>query len=202
MNTTNTTTAATNWVVVDVETSGTDPQTCRVLSVAALALTPDGAIGDTVVSLLNPGVDPGPTNIHGLTRHTLAGQPRFSDIAPALMTLLDGRILVAHNAAFDYAFLDAEARRIGATLPTTDVLCTVELAARLNLDVDNVKLATLARHWGIAQARPHDALDDAVVLTRVLARALAAARDQRIALPICSPRTLPTPTFTPRPAAA
>lgn len=202
MPTTNTTPTPANWVVVDVETSGTDPQTCRVLSIAALALNPDGSIDDTLISLLNPGVDPGPTHIHGLTRHTLAGQPQFSDIAPALIALLDGRILVAHNAAFDYAFLAAEAHRANLTLPTSEVLCTVELAARLNLDTDNVKLATLAQHWGIPQSRPHDALDDAAVLARILTHALAAATDQHITVPIRPPSTLPAPTFTARPTAA
>lgn len=202
MATTNTTPTPTNWVVVDVETSGTDPQTCRVLSIAALALNPDGTIGDSLVSLLNPDVDPGPTHIHGLTRHTLAGQPQFSDIAPALRTLLADRILVAHNAAFDYAFLAAEAHRANLTLPTSQVLCTVELATRLNLDTDNLKLATLAQHWDIPQSRPHDALDDAAVLARVLTHALAVAADQHTVVPIRPPSTLPAPTFTPRTVAA
>lgn len=56
------------WVVVDLETSGFQPGRARVISVAALAMDTDGTITDSVVSLLNPGVDPGPTHVHGLTR--------------------------------------------------------------------------------------------------------------------------------------
>ena len=63
----------------------------------------------------------------------LAGQPCFADIAEHLAPLLRGRILVAHNAAFDYAFLAAEARRCDTELPVTSVLCTLELAALLDL---------------------------------------------------------------------
>lgn len=185
------------WTVLDVETTGTDPAQCRVISVAALTVGHHGGIEDQFVSLLDPGVDPGPTRIHGLTRAMLAGSPTFPDIAPTLARFLRGRTLVAHNVGFDHAFLDAEARRAGLELPVASVMCTVKLAARLNLGTANLKLATLAQHWGITQARPHDALDDAVVLARVLARLLARAQDLRVDLPIDHPSTLarPRPRF-------
>jgi DNA polymerase-3 subunit epsilon len=194
--------ASTRWVAVDVETSGTDPAHCRIISIAALALAADGTIEDSIVSLIDADVDPGPTDIHGLNRQMLTGQPRFCDLATDLVDLLRGRILVAHNVAFDYAFLAAEATRAGVDLPTTAVMCTVDLAARLNLDVDNLKLATLARHWGIPQNRPHDALDDALVLKRVLDRELALARRSGVTLPIRPPWTLTPPVFGSCPAAA
>lgn len=190
------------WAVVDVETSGTDPQTCRALSVAALALTDAGTVVDSVVSLLDAGVDPGPTHIHGLTRQMLSGKPRFGDIAANLAELLRGRTLVAHNAAFDYSFLAAEARRAGITLPIDTVMCTVELASRLNLGVASLKLGALAQHWGIAQACPHDALDDATVLAQVLARQLALAHQKNVELPMRYPHELNPPSFSQPSAAA
>jgi DNA polymerase III subunit epsilon len=186
---------STRWVSVDVETSGTDPAHCRIVSIAALALAADGTIEDSVVSLIDADVDPGPTYIHGLNREMLTGQPRFGDLASDLVALRRGRTLAAHNVAFDYAFLAAEAVRAGIDLPTTAVMCTVELAARLDLDLDNLKLATLARHWSIPQARPHDAFDDALVLSRVLVRALALARRSGVPLPIRPPQTLTPPVF-------
>jgi DNA polymerase-3 subunit epsilon len=182
---------APDFVVVDVETSGFDPVAARMLSVAALTLTADGAVEHSMYTLLNPGVDPGPTNIHGLTPTMLAGQPCYADIAEHLAPLLRGRILVAHNAAFDYAFLAAEARRCDTELPATSVLCTFELAALLELGLDSLSLAALARHWNIRQARPHDALDDARVLAAVLRHALARAAELEITLPIRAPSTLP-----------
>jgi DNA polymerase-3 subunit epsilon len=63
-------------------------------------------------------------------------------------------------------------------------MCTVELARRLDLGTDNLRLETLAAHWGVAQERPHDAFDDAMVLTGVLASALDRARQQDIWLPV------------------
>lgn len=186
-----------DFVVVDVETSGFDPAAARVLSVAALVVTADGTTTTGALhTLLDPGVDPGPTNIHGLTPEMLAGQPRYADIAADLAALLRGRILVAHNAAFDYAFLAAEARRVGTELPVTAVLCTLELASHLHLGLDSLSLAALAGHWNIAQARPHDALDDARVLTHVLRQALIRADELAVTLPIRPPSTLPPLTYS------
>ncbi len=178
--------AGAGWAVVDVETTGFRPGQARVVSVAALAVSDDGSIEQSVSSLLNPGVDPGPTHVHGLTPEMLDGQPTFGDIASQLMEVLHGRTLVAHNVGFDYAFLAAEAELVGAQLPVDTVMCTVELARRLNLGTENLRLETLARHYGATQLRPHDALDDALVLTQILKPALIAARERKAWLPIRS----------------
>ncbi|MCV7253740.1 MULTISPECIES: DEDDh family exonuclease [Mycobacteriaceae] len=176
----------TGWAVVDVETTGFRPGQARVVSVAALAVGDDGNVEHSVSSLLNPGVDPGPTHVHGLTAEMLDGQPTFADVAPRLMEILRGRTLVAHNVAFDYAFLAAEAELVGAALPVESVMCTVELSRRLQLGTENLRLETLAAHWGVTQMRPHDALDDALVLAQILKPALVAARERRSWLPIRS----------------
>jgi DNA polymerase-3 subunit epsilon len=174
----------TGWAVVDVETTGFRPGQARVVSVAALAVGDDGNVEHSVASLLNPGVDPGPTHVHGLTTEMLEGQPTFADIAPRLMEVLQGRTLVAHNVAFDYAFLAAEAELVGAQLPVESVMCTVELSRRLALGTENLRLETVAAHWGVTQMRPHDALDDALVLAQILKPALVAARERKAWLPI------------------
>jgi DNA polymerase-3 subunit epsilon len=172
------------WAVVDVETSGFKPGSARVISLAVLALDADGHVEHSVVSLLNPGVDPGPTHIHGLTAEMLEDQPQFSEIVADVAELVRGRTLVAHNVAFDYGFLTAEAEVAGVELPIDSVMCTVELARRLELGTDNLRLETLAAHWGVTQRRAHDAFDDAVVLTDVLAASLRRARERDVWLPV------------------
>lgn len=172
------------WAVIDVETSGFRPGQARIISIAALGLDADGRVEQSVVSLLNPGVDPGPTHVHGLTAAMLEDQPQFADIVGDLVEVLRGRTLVAHNVGFDYAFLAAEAELADAELPVDTVMCTVELARRLELGIDNLRLETLAAHWGVTQERPHDAFDDALVLTGVLAPALERARALGVWLPV------------------
>lgn len=171
-------------MVVDLETTGFSPGQARVISLAALALDDAGRVEESVVSLLNPGVDPGPTHVHGITSSMLEDQPTFGDIVGDVAQLLKGRTLVAHNVAFDYSFLAAEAELIGAELPTETVMCTVELTRRLGLELENFRLQTLARHWGVEQLRPHDAFDDASVLAQVLQPALHRARERGIWLPV------------------
>lgn len=170
--------------MIDVETTGFRPGQARIISLAVLGLDADGEVERSVVSLLNPGVDPGPTHVHGLTAAMLEDQPQFADVAADVIDVLRGRTLVAHNVAFDYAFLAAEAELADIELPVDSVMCTVELARRLDLGVDNLRLETLAAHWSVTQERPHDAFDDAMVLTGVLASALKLARDGDIWLPV------------------
>ncbi|MGH3676148.1 MAG: DEDDh family exonuclease [Mycobacterium sp.] len=186
------------WAVVDVETTGFRPGQARIVSLAALAVGDDGNVERSVATLLNPGVDPGPTHVHGLTAEMLADQPCFGDVVPELVEVLRDRTLVAHNVSFDYAFLAAEAERAGVELPVDSVMCTVELARRLDLGTDNMRLETLASHWGISQMRPHDALDDALVLAQILTPALVRARERNVWLPLrpVSRRTWPNGQVT------
>lgn len=166
------------WVVVDVETSGMKPSVDRVLSVAAVVIDDDGEVVDEFATLLNPGVDPGPVHVHGLTPALLAGRPRFEDVAADLDRVLDGRTVVAHNATFDASFLAAEARRAGVARPLERFLCTLDFAGRLHLSTADLKLATLAAHFGVPQRAAHDAHDDALVLAGVFTgmRQVAAAK--------------------------
>ncbi len=176
--------AGSGWAVVDVETSGFRPGQARIVSIAALAVGDDGNVEGSFSTLLDPGVDPGPTHVHGLTAEMLAGQPTFGDIVGDIVGVLRGRTLVAHNVAFDYSFLAAEAELIGAELPIDSAMCTVELSRRLCLGTENLRLETLAAHWGVTQMRPHDALDDAQVLAQILKPALAGALERRAWLPV------------------
>src|SRR6516162_4710358 len=73
------------WAVIDVETSGFRPGQARIISLAALGLDGDGRVEQSVVSLLNPGVDPGPTHVHALTAALPADQQPFVDLVGDLV---------------------------------------------------------------------------------------------------------------------
>ncbi|GIJ44320.1 hypothetical protein Val02_12060 [Virgisporangium aliadipatigenens] len=191
------------YAVVDVETTGLRPSADRVLQIAVIQLEADGSPGRSWSTLLDPGIDPGPVHIHGLSRERLAGAPLFPSVVHHLAELLEGRVLVAHNARFDWRFLAAEARRALHPLPVTERLCTLALTRRLDLPVPSLSLASLAAHWGVAQSRPHDAEDDTRVLAEILVHSLAAARRLAVRLPLtpCDPHDEPVvyPARAPRP---
>ncbi|ACY97101.1 MULTISPECIES: DEDDh family exonuclease [Thermomonospora] len=173
-----------DWTVVDVETSGLRPDRHRVLSLAVLTLRPDGHLVEEFSTLLDPGCDPGPVHIHGLTPERLRGAPTFDRVAERVAELLSGRVMVAHNAAFDYAFLAHEFGRAGLHLPVEQRLCTLALGRRIGLPTPDLRLSTLAAHYGVPQHRAHDALDDARVLAGVLRASLADAAALGVPLPL------------------
>ncbi|MEV0608683.1 TerD family protein [Polymorphospora rubra] len=176
----------TRYAVVDVETTGLHPERDRVLSVAVVQVDRHGAVSDSWSTLVDPGCDPGPVHIHGLTPQRLAGAPRYGEIAAQLDDLLDGRVFVAHNASFDWRFLALETGRLGRRLPSVSRLCTVTLSRRLGLDglLPDLRLGTVAAHWGVPLVRAHDALEDATALAGVFRHSLAAAEADGVPLPL------------------
>ncbi|GAB2938739.1 hypothetical protein GCM10027028_44540 [Streptomyces sundarbansensis] len=179
-----------DWALVDVETSGLRPGRDRVLSLAVVTLDGYGRQTGAFSTLLNPGCDPGPVHVHGLTRARLAGSPPFEEIAPQLGALLSGRVLVAHNAQFDYDFLAHEFARVRSWVPVSRRLCTLALNRLIAPATPNLKLGTLAAHYGVRQDRAHDAQDDVRVLTGILQGSLDAAGRLGLDLPLlaCPPR--------------
>ncbi|MFE1087141.1 TerD family protein [Streptomyces sp. WA1-19] len=190
---------ARDWALVDVETSGLIARRDRVLSVAVVTVGPDGERTGEFSTLLNPGRDPGPVDIHGLTTERLLGAPTFDLVAEEMAAMLQGRVLVAHNAQFDYDFLAYEFARARRWLPVSQRLCTLALSRQVDPPTEDLKLGTLAAHYGVPQRRAHDALDDTRVLAGVLRASLREA--ERLALPLplvtCPPRA--ESQFTPKP---
>ncbi|MFF3346645.1 TerD family protein [Streptomyces sp. NPDC002779] len=178
------------WALVDVETSGLRPGKDRVLSLAILTLDAHGNQTGEFVTLLNPGCDPGPVHIHGLTPARLAGAPTFEEIAPQVGALLSGRVLVAHNAQFDYDFLAHEFAHVRSWVPVSRRLCTLTLNRLVGPATPDLKLGTLAAHYGVRQERAHDARDDVQVLSGILRCSLGAAERLGLSLPLleCPPR--------------
>lgn len=178
------------YTVVDVETSGLRAAEHRVLSVAALALDADGRVAREFHTLIDPGCDPGPVHIHGLTAEILRGSPRFEQVCESLSVLLSGRVMVAHNAQFDYGFLAREFGRSGADIPVGRRLCTLALARRVAPPTPDCKLDTLATYYGVPRSKAHDALDDTRVLAGVLRALVADAARLGIAPPLlrCPPK--------------
>lgn len=179
-----------DWALVDVETSGLRPYQDRVLSVAVVTLGPDGEKTGEFSTLLNPGCDPGPVHVHGLTAERLRGAPTFDQVAGRIGAMLQDRVMVAHNAEFDYDFLAHEFARARLWLPVTQRLCTLALNRRVGPPTSDLRLGTLAAHYGVRQVRAHDALDDVRVLSGILRGSLAAATRLDLPLPLvpCPPR--------------
>ncbi len=163
----------------------------RIISAAVYRLDYRGDVEDHWYTLVNPQRDPGPVWIHGLTSDVLTGAPLFPDIAAEFSERLDGRVLVAHNAMFDWSMIAREYARAARAAPVQQRLCTIALSKELRLPLPNHKLESLAAHFGVVQQRAHHALDDARVLAEAFRPSLHAAARDGVRLPLleCLPLT-------------
>ncbi|MCX5419842.1 DEDDh family exonuclease [Streptomyces sp. NBC_00078] len=178
------------YAVVDVETTGL-ARDDRIISAGVYRLDARGEVEDHWYTTVNPERDPGPVWIHGLTSEALEGAPLFQDIAEEFATRLDGRVLVAHNAVFDWQMIAREYARAKREAPVRQRLCTIALSKELALPLPNHKLESLAAHFGVVQQRAHHALDDARVLAEAFRPSLRAAAARGVRLPLleCRPLT-------------
>lgn len=161
-------------IVLDTETTGLDPrQGHRVIEVAAIEL-----FGRTVTQrnfhrYINPEreIDAGAAEVHGLTLERLQDEPKFAEIAPALVEFIRGAELVIHNAPFDIGFLNMEFSLAG--LPPVAELCpgvidTLKLAKELHPGKKN-NLDALCDRYQVDNSRRtlHGALLDTELLAEV-----------------------------------
>jgi len=100
------------YVVLDVETTGLSPQRDRVLELALATVDGSGRVIEEWATRINPQGPVGATHIHGITAADVARAPVFSDVLGEVTHRLTGGAVVAHNAAFDLAFLRAEFARV------------------------------------------------------------------------------------------
>jgi DNA polymerase III subunit epsilon len=164
-------------VVLDTETTGLEPDGGhRVVEIGALELINHVPSGRSFHVYVNPERDmpEDALRVHGLTTAFLRAQPVFAEIADDLLGFLDldrdGNAaparLIAHNAAFDVAFLDMELARLGRPpLPRERVIDTLTLARQRFPGAPN-SLDALCRRFAVdAAARTlHGALLDSQLL--------------------------------------
>ncbi len=166
-------------VVIDFETTGTSPQEDRVLEIGMVGFD-RGELTFRESLLVNPTI-PIPEEaraVHGITDEEIAGAPTFEEVLPVVLERLAGRLPVAYNAAFDRAFLHAEAARVrsalteGALPPAmrSEVVWLDPLvwAREILKDQKSRKLTDVAAHFGIPLEQAHRAAGDAEATGRVL----------------------------------
>jgi DNA polymerase III epsilon subunit family exonuclease len=161
------------YAVVDCETTGTDPGADEIVSLAVLRLDADGVETARFVSLVRPScpIPAEATAVHGIGDEDVAQAPRFAEIAPEVLDLLDGAVFVAHNAAFDLGMLQHAFARAGVDYLPAGTACTLDAFRLLEPREASHRLASICARRGIDLAGAHEALGD-VVATAALLRVL------------------------------
>lgn len=169
--------AAARFAVIDVETSGLRPSRHRLLQIGVVRALGDGTVLDRWDTLLRAPWRPmGGRAIHGLSRRTLRGAPRLREVAEELSRRLEGSIVCAHNAEFDWLFLARGLRRAGAPPPDALRLCTLRLSRSLDVErTRSHRLADLCQRYEVSLTRAHDAAADAAATADLLPHLLQEA---------------------------
>jgi DNA polymerase III epsilon subunit family exonuclease len=181
------------FVAFDLETTGLSAEHDRIVEIGACRFDANGRDLGQFQSLVNPlrPVHPRAHAVHGISDDELATQPDATLVLPGFLEWLSEfpeATLLAHNAAFDAAFLGAELARIGHPPIPFDVVDTLPLSRRLVVDVPNHQLATLSRRFGLDESGAHRALADAIRVKGLwLAMTSGETPSPRIAYPIAVP---------------
>ncbi len=161
--------ATAEFVAVDTETNGLAGDSCELTEIGAV-LVGGGELHDRWSSLVrtNMPLGRGIQRFTGITQAQIDRAPEPEAVLPSLALLLERRVMVAHNAAFDRRVLRQAFARVGLTWPDPPLLCTAALArAVLPLQRER-KLTALADALGIEVEIAHRALADAETCGRIL----------------------------------
>ena len=167
-------------VLLDLETTGGKVTFHRIIEVGLL-IVEQGKIVERWNTLVDPEV-PLPQFIQtltGINPRDIKDAPLFSDIADKLHEKLEGRVLVAHNARFDYGFLKNEFNRVGIKY-STKPLCSVKVSRKLFPQFKRHGLSEIIKRFEFGIESRHRAMDDAEVIWKLFLKVSQLYDDQEI----------------------
>jgi DNA polymerase-3 subunit epsilon len=154
---------------VDLEMTGLDVKVDRVVEICIERVVGGARVG-SIATLVHPIERVGgASHVHGIDEAALAGAPAFAAIAPDVIRLLDGAIVVAHAASWDVRFILAELARAGTELALPFFLDTLTLARRA-FAFHSYSLASLCRELSIDPGHAHRAESDVRALRAIFDR--------------------------------
>lgn len=157
--------------VIDVETAqGFNVSYQPVCAIAVCHIETDGTIKDSFKFFVQPPgneISLDTTAVHGITPEMTKDAPDFKTLWPKILESIDGRVLAAHNADFDFSVIETELEKADITPPKSQYVCTLDIARALFPNFENHKLSSLTREFGI-ELDHHDPASDAKATAEVL----------------------------------
>lgn len=160
------------YAVIDVETTGLSPKFERLTEIAII-IVENGQIVDEFSSLLNPEkkIPYRISQLTGINNQMVQEAPHFFEIAKQVVEMTDHCTFVAHNASFDYRFIQAEFARYGFEYQRK-ILDTVKLSRKLMPGFKSYSLGKLTSQLGIQIENRHRALGDALATAKLFIQLL------------------------------
>lgn len=156
------------YTIIDLETTGFSPSRGdKILELGAIKIQEEGRVVDKYSTLINPDRDISNAHIHGVEPELVKSAPEFQEIKGFVKSFLEGTTLVAHNASFDFGFLEYELLDHKKEI---NGVCTIELSRLVNKDLPSRKLNFLCEYYGIETGPAHQALSDASATAGLFSR--------------------------------
>lgn len=167
-------------IFLDLETTGMTATHERITEIGLVEVA-NGEFVGSWSQLVNPekSIPPFIRSLTGITDEMVQDAPRFEQLAPGLFQRLEGKLLIAHNARFDYGFLKNEFGRLGMSYRSR-VLCTAKLSRKLFPEHRRHNLDSLIERYGLSCSARHRAQGDAEVLWQFLQKLYAEVDTARI----------------------
>ena len=156
--------------IVDLETTGGSPGNDAITEIGAVKYRGGERLG-SFQALVNPRrpIPPSITHLTGIDDRLVTDQPPIEQVLPTFLEFFRGSVFVAHNARFDFGFLNVCCEALDYPLLPSPPVCTARLARRVVWpDVPNVRLRTLSAYFRTRAKPTHRALDDAETCAEVL----------------------------------
>ena len=167
-------------IFLDLETTGVAAAHERITEIGLLEVASGEFVGSWS-QLVNPqkSIPPFIQSLTGISDEMVRDAPTFEQLAPGLYARLQGKLLIAHNARFDYGFLKYEFGRLGMSYRSR-VLCTAKLSRKLFPEHRRHNLDSLIERYGLRCSARHRALGDAEVLWQFMQKLYAEVDGERI----------------------
>lgn len=154
--------------IIDIETTGNSYKYGKITEIAIYQHNGQ-CITDSFSTLIDPEIDIPYfiTELTGIDNSMVKHAPKFYEVAKTIVEMTMGRTFVAHNASFDYKFIQAEFSRLGFDY-TRKTMCTVKLSRKLLPGHRSYSLGRLCDELGITIDGRHRAAGDALATVKLL----------------------------------
>ena len=171
----------TAFVVLDLETTGGAPNPEGIIEIGAVRVA-GGRLLDRFARFVKPAhpIPPFISRLTGITDAMVADAPPIGVVLPQFLAFAGDAVLVAHNAAFDVAYLNAAQQALAGRPVDAPVVCTLRLARRLLSHLRRRSLDSVAAELGVACFGRHRALPDAQIAAEILCVFLERALERGI----------------------